>query len=199
MSYDLFVLSPREEVLTTEQLREDLRNQGWELRFLVGGASFKSHPQYMPPESAGLAASPLLAGWRTNHPKADVLDQFFEQGLNDRLEKLFMEEDAFSTCGFSLTAPFHFDAEDTGFDSPDEWRRVVGRKVADFYPIIRSQYSLHTRGASLVTGFPFVQAVWQSLGFLSEGLLEDPQTGKNHRVVEKTNIFGHKKRKFEKF
>ncbi len=195
MSYDLFVLSPREEVLTTEHLREDLRNQGWEVRFLSEWVSFR----VVAAENEALAASPLLAGWRADHPKADLLAQFFAQGLSDRLEKLFMEEDAFSTCGFSLTVPFHFDVEDTGFDSPDEWRRAVGRKTADFYPTIRSQYSLHTRGANLVTGFPFIQAVWQSLGFLSGGLLEDPQSGKNYRVVEKPSIFGRKKRKLEKF
>jgi hypothetical protein len=100
MSYDLWVNSPREQVVARELLKEKMLSDGWEIRFLANGAFTAEKGVALLPSVGPLDADSLLAGWPTGRENSILLAQLFSQGEAKQLEKLFMTKMLFALAAF---------------------------------------------------------------------------------------------------
>ena len=172
MSYDLFIYSPHAPISRGE-LRRAMRDAGWVTRVLPSGSFIGSAPFQLLPDNEPLSDC-LLAAWRAEQNNAGLLNEMFKAGNAPGLEELFQRDDAFFTCGFSVS-DYTFDPDDLEADSEAEMRKIVGDETVNRLRGTKTQYSFHTRGANLVMSYDFIRATWESLAYLSIGMLEDPQ------------------------
>ena len=185
MSYDLFIYSPHAPISCGE-LRRAMRDDGWVTRVLPSGSFVGSAPFQLLPDNEPLSAC-LLATWRAEQNNAGLLDEMFKAGNTPGLEELFQKEDAFFTCGFSVS-DYTFDPDDLEADSEAEMRKIVGDETVNHLRGTKTQYSLHTRGANLVMSYDFIRATWETLAYLSIGMLEDQQEGAYYIISPKRRL-----------
>ena len=152
MSYDLWVESPEDKVVLKELLKVKMLSEGWEIRFLPDGSFLGEGRLILLPSIGPLNESILLAGWPAGQANSEFLAQLFTQGDVKQLDKLFMDEDAFCTCGLSVTKP-------NGQEQPN----------------IKTEYYLRLSGSSIVDSWELTHAVWEAIGTLSNGELVNPQ------------------------
>lgn len=152
-----------------------MRELGWVTQILPS-RSFSGREPFQPLPDTEPLSDCLLAGWRAEQKNSGLLDEMFKVGNAPGLEELFQKEDAFFTCGFNVS-DYTFDPDDLEVDSEAEMRKIVGDETVDHLRGTKTQYSFHTRGVNLVTSYDFIRATWETLAYLSIGMLEDPQEG----------------------
>jgi hypothetical protein len=176
MGADLYVLSPQEAILTSEELRRELRSQGWEVRFLVD----QPQPELEPADEGPLTDLLDVMGWPASSDKGPLVADAIDRRDMSTVQRLY-HEGVVGTCGYGVVGyyvyeeePFdEFDEDDEEFedDEPIDPRCLEAMKQA------KTKYALRVRARSSNQSYKFLNVVWEAIGRLRGGVLVDPHTG----------------------
>jgi hypothetical protein len=174
MGVDLYVYTKSESVVTTDELRRHLHTQGWGVRFLLDQGT----PALEPAPDGELRDSLDVMGWRLSSehaaPAADAIDRRDMEAV-----QAFYSQGVVGTCGYGVESPYQYEEE---FD-PEEDAEMDGSEGAveawclEAMREAGTRYNLRVRIRSSNLSYQFLEVVWQGIGQLREGLLEDPQSG----------------------
>src|SRR5262249_32304040 len=114
MGVDLYVFSPQETVLTSEELRRELRSQGWDVRFVLD----QPKPVLEPAAEGPLTDLLDVMGWPTSSDKGTLAAQAIDGRDLKALQALY-DEGVVGTCGYGVVCPFLYE-EEFEDDSDDE-------------------------------------------------------------------------------
>lgn len=165
MSYDLTLHSPSSRACSKTGLADALRDRGWYAVF---------------PGDGDTVATGTLYGTRDRrHAEAVAAALAAEDAAT--LQPL-IESEAVGLCELIVHVPFDFRAE----LEPDELEELVEEgpsRVIENMLAARSHYLLTTSLGRSDASLNLQTAVWEALGDLVLGLLEDPQEGRSILVT----------------
>jgi hypothetical protein len=172
MGVDLFVFSPHETVLTTEELRRELRSQGWEVRFVID----QPKPELEPAAEGPLTELLDVMGWPTSSEKGRLVAEAIDRRDMKALQALY-DEGVVGTCGYGVVCHFVYEEEfdDEEFDD-DEEEEPIDAGYLEAIRRAKTKYSLRVRVRSSNQSYNFLNIVWEAIGRLKDGLLMDPQS-----------------------
>ena len=175
MGVDLYVFSPHETVLTSEELRRELRSQGWEVRFVID----QPKPELEPAAEGPLTDLLDVMGWPTSSDKGTLVAEVIDRRDMKTLQALY-DEGVVGTCGYSVVCHFVYEEEfGDDFDDEefeDEEEEPIDASCLEAMKRAKTKYSLRVRVRSSNQSYKFLNIVWEAIGRLKDGLLMDPQT-----------------------
>jgi hypothetical protein len=176
MGVDLYVYSPHESLLTTAELREELRSKGWDVRFILDQGT-----PVLEPLAAGALTGVLdVMGWATSSDKGALAAEAIDQRDPKALQSLY-DDGVVGTAGYSVESPFVFvnepeDDEDEDEDEDEEDLDPIDQRFLEAMKQAKTRYVLRVRIRSSNQSFRFQIVLWEAIGRLTDGLLVDPQT-----------------------
>jgi hypothetical protein len=174
MGVDLYVFSPHEAVLTTEELRRELRSQGWEVRFVID----QPRPELEPAAEGPLTELLDVMGWPTSSDKGTLVAGAIDRRDTNALQALYVEG-VVGTCGYGVVCHFVYEEEfdDEEFDEEEEEEEPIDPSYLEAIKRAKTKYSLRVRVRSSNQSYKFLNMVWEAIGRLKDGLMMDPQSG----------------------
>jgi hypothetical protein len=175
MGVDLYVYSPHESIVTSEELRRELRSQGWDVRFVLD----QGEPVLEPANEGPLIDLLDVMGWPTASEKGALVAGAIDGRDLKSLQSLY-DEGVVGTCGYSVQSPYDFEREpelDEEFDDEEEDQEPIEASCLESMRRARTKYVLRVRIRSSNQSYRFLDAVWRAIGQLRGGLLVDPQSG----------------------
>ncbi len=106
MGVDLFVFSPHESLVTSEELRRELRSQGWEVRFILDGPK----PELEPAAEGPLTDLLDVMGWTISSEKGVLVAEAIDRRNLKVLQSLY-DEGVVGTCGYHVVCPYVYEEE----------------------------------------------------------------------------------------
>jgi hypothetical protein len=174
MAVDLYVYSPHEPLVTSAELREELRSKGWDVRFILDQGT----PVLEPLAEGELTGVLDVMGWATSSDKGALAAEAIDQRDPKALQSLY-DDGVVGTAGYSVESPFVFvneseddEDEDDGEDELDP----VDQRFLEAIKQARTRYILRVRIRSSKQSFRFQNVLWEAIGRLTDVLLVDPQT-----------------------
>lgn len=174
MGVDLNVFSPHEAVLTSEEFRQELRSQGWEVRFVID----QPKPELEPAPEGPLTEVLDVMGWPTSSDKGTQVAEAIDRRDLIALQALY-DEGVVGTCGYGVVCHFVYEEEFDGEEFDDEEEEEGEPTDATYLEVIKqakTKYTLRVRVRSSNQSYKFLNVVWEAIGRLKEGLLMDPQS-----------------------
>jgi hypothetical protein len=173
MGVDLYVYSPHESLVTTAELREELRSKGWDVRFILDQGT----PVLEPLAEGALTGVLDVMGWATSSDKCALVAEAIDQRNSKALQSLY-DDGVVGTAGYSVESPFVFvdEPEDEDEDEDDDDLDPVDQRFLEAIKQAKTRYILRVRIRGSKQSFRFQNVLWEAIGRLSDGLLVDPQT-----------------------
>jgi hypothetical protein len=176
MGVDLYVLSPQETILTSEELRRELRSHGWEVRFVIDQAK----PVLEPAAEGPLTDLLDVMGWPTSSDKGVLVAEAIERRDLNTLQSLY-DEGVVGTCGYGVERHYVYEEElEDEFEEEefeDEEQEPIDASCLEAMKRAKTKYGLRVRIRSSNQSNKFLNVVWEAIGRLRDGLLVDPQSG----------------------
>ena len=171
MSYDQSIYGKQEAMRRKENLSRCLSRKGWEVRFLSYGAFPSDELRPVLASEGPLEANCLIAGWRKNSRYADVLAAWIDNRELHHFRALTAETVCFGCCEMALhpMTQHESDYEEQQRHFPERYRRIFREADMDF--------QLGSSAGRSPTSFEFQHVVWEAIGELTGGLMENPQEG----------------------
>jgi len=167
MSISFFIYSVSKQVPSRSQLAAQLQSKGW----LVVSVD-PDDPTCILPDDA-LEDDVLLAS--RSQETAERVRRLVDQKDTAALDEL-CRRGALASCGVDVTHPYDF-KEDYGESDVDELVDSIGRQAVEAMRHAVVHYEIGTSAGRSRLSSEFQQAVWDALGELAGGLMEDPQCG----------------------
>ena len=180
MGVDLYVYSPHESIVTSEELRQELRSQGWDVRFVLD----QTEPVLEPADEGPLIDLLDVIGWPAASERGVLVAGAIDGHDPKSLQSLY-DEGVVGTCGYSVQSPYDFERElelDEEFDDEEEDQEPIEASCLEAMRRARTKYTLRVRIRSSSQSYKFLDVVWQAIGQLRGGLLVDPQSGEFRHV-----------------
>jgi len=164
MSYDLSVYAVRDALSQKEDLVRCLNKKGWEVRFLSLGAFLSD--ELVPVLSSGgpLEADCLIAGWKKKGRYAEVLAAWIDRREMQHFRTRTAETVSFGCCELTTSS---INQEELSF----------GEQYAEFTRVVTTEYYLRTSAGRNRVALEFQHAVWEAIGEVTNGLMENQQEG----------------------
>lgn len=171
MSYGINVWSKSEKILDRKQIREKMRGYGWEILFQQGFSS---------PTIAveGPVEDEIIVGWRPDDTDFEHVRRAIESSDRRALDFLY-ESEALVGCEIWVENPYDID--------PGELEEMAEHKSPEEIEIIRaarSRYSVSTSAGQGPDSMEFQEYAARSIAELTDGWVEDPQSGESGTVDE---------------
>jgi len=177
MGVDLYVYSPHETILSSEELRRELRSQGWEVRFVLD----QPKPVLEPAPEGPLTDLLDVMGWPSSSEKSVLVAEAIDRRDLKALQALY-DEGVVGTCGYGVVCHYVYEDElddefedEEGFE--DEAEEPIEASCLEAMKRAKTKYSLRVRVRSSNRSYKFLSIVWEAIGHLKDRLLVDPQTG----------------------
>ena len=172
MGVDFYVFSPHETIVTSAELRGELRSQGSDVRFILDQGA----PLLEPSVEGPLTGLLDMMGWVIASEKGALAAEVIDRRDPKNLQSLY-DEGVVGTAGYSVESPFVVveeseddEDEDEDEDDPVDERFLEAMKQA------RTRYILRVRIRSSNQSYTFLNVLWEAIGRLRDGLLVDPQS-----------------------
>jgi hypothetical protein len=180
MGVDLHVYTANESLVSSDELRRQLRSQGWDVRFVLDPGI---KPLEQPPEGP-LVDTLDVIGWDASSPTAQQVADAIDSGDLKRLNEYYAERLA-GSCGYVAHNDYDFDKELAREDEDlrDEILEEIDPQHLEAMRRAKVKYWLCVRIRSSNLSYRFLETVWRAVGQLRGGLLEDPQSGE-YTLVE---------------
>jgi hypothetical protein len=179
MGVDLYVYSPHETILTSEELRRELRSQGWEVRFVLDQAK----PVLEPAAEGPLTDLLDVMGWPTSSDKGTLAAEAIDRRDLKTLQSLY-DEGVVGTCGYGVVCHYVYEEEvedefedEEEFEDEDEDQGPIEASCLEAMKRAKTKYGVRVRIRSSNQSYKFMHVVWEAIGRLRDGLLVDPQSG----------------------
>ena len=177
MGVDLYVLSPHESIVTSAELRRELRSQGWDVRFILDQGT----PVLEPSVEGPLTGLLDVMGWATSSEKGALVAEAID-GRNLKTLQSLYDEGVVGTAGYSVESPFVFveeseDDEDEDENEDEDDQQPIDERFLEAMKQARTRYILRVRIRSSNQSYRFLNVLWEAIGRLRDGLLVDPQSG----------------------
>jgi len=172
MSYSLSVYGKREAIADKAVLADSLSEKGWDVRFLSHGAFRSSELRPVLSSTGPLDEDCQIAGWKKRGKYASDLTEWIDTRQMSYFWILTMETAHFGCCGLEIL-PSWQDANRDGQAIRKGW----GRRLDQAYREADTDFCLRTSAGRTPTSLEFQHIVWEALGELTGGLMEDPQIG----------------------
>jgi hypothetical protein len=175
MGVDLYVYSPHESIVTSEELRRELRSQGWDVRFVLD----QGKPVLETAHEGPLIDLLDVMGWPAALEKGALVAGAIDGRDLKSLQSLY-DEGMVGTCGYSVQSPYDFEREldlDEEFDDEEEDQEPIEASCLEAMRRAKTKYVLRVRIRSSNQSYKFMDVVWRAIGQLRDGLLVDPQSG----------------------
>jgi hypothetical protein len=174
MGVDLYMYTDNDLLITSGELRGQLRSQGWDVRYVRDTGT---RPLEQLPEGP-LDDTLDVLGWESSSPHGlkvgDAIDSGDLKGLEECNAQGYV-----GSCGFVAQCSFDFEKELARED--EETREEILEEIEPAHlEAMRSaklRYWLCVRIRSSNLSYRFLNVVWRAVGQLRGGLLEDPQSG----------------------
>jgi hypothetical protein len=117
------VFSPHEAVLTSEELRRELRSQGWEVRFVID----QPKPELEPAPEGPLTELLDVMGWPISSDKGTLVEEAIDRRDMKALQALY-DKGVVGTCGYGVVCHFVYEEEfdDEELDDDEEAEPTLG-------------------------------------------------------------------------
>jgi hypothetical protein len=181
MGVDLYVFSPHETVLTSEELGRELRSQGWDVRFVLD----HGEPVLEPAAEGPLTGLLDVMGWPTSSNKGTLAADAIDRRDLKALQAIY-DEGVVGTCGYGVVCHYVYEEqlEDEFEDEEeDEVEELIEATYLEAMKRAKTKYSLRVRVRSSNQSYKFLNVVWEAIGRLKDGLLADPQTGEFRHAI----------------
>lgn len=180
MGVDLHVYTPREDIVTAEELGRQLRSEGWDVRFALD----QGKPVLEPAPEGPLTGLLDVIGWPIYSDKGVLVAEAIDHRDLKSLQRLY-DEGIAGTCGYSVEHPFNFEEDfedEEADDEEDEDQEPIEEWCLEALRRAKTKYSLRVRVWSSNQSYRFLSIVWQAVGQLRGGVLFDPQSGEFRHV-----------------
>jgi hypothetical protein len=175
MGVELYVYSPSEAIVASEELRQKLRSEGWDVRFVLD----QGKPVLEPAAEGPLTELLDVMGWPSTWEKGILAAEVIDSSDLKSLQALY-DEGVVGTCGYRVESPYEFKEElvdEDGFEDEEEDQEPIDANLQEAMRNARTRYQIRVRIRSSNQSYKFMNIVWQAIGQLRDGLLVDPQTG----------------------
>ena len=175
MGVDLYVYSPHESIVTSEELRRELRSQGWDVRFVLD----QGEPVLEPANQGPLIDLLDVMGWPTASEKGALVAGAIDGRNLKSLQSLY-DEGVVGTCGYGVQSPYDFERDlelDEEFEDEGEDQEPIEASCLEAMRRAKTKYVLRVRIRSSNQSYKFLDVVRQAIGQHRGGLLVDPQSG----------------------
>ena len=167
LSIDLFVYSKQPNDIRRDDLAASLKTRGWEI--------FHLNPATLSEVSGDLLGDELVYAVRAVDDLRRLRDLVAKRE-SMAIEVMFEEESA-AGCAITVVSPF-----DARSEYGDTLEENFPRQVASDVLEAKAGYNVRTAEGRGEISYKLQVDVWESLGELTGGLLEDPQSGRYLRV-----------------
>jgi len=175
MGVDLYVISPHESIVTSDELRRELRSQGWEVRLILDQGT----PVLEPAVEGPLTDLLDVMGWETSSDKAAEVAEAIDS-RDPKALQAFYDEGVVGTCGYGVVRHFVYKEElEDEFEDEEESEdeESIEESCLEALKRAKTKYVLRVHVRSSNQSYKFLSAVWEAIGRLRDGLLVDPQSG----------------------
>ena len=175
MGVDLYVYSPHESLVTSAELRGELRSQGWDVRFILDQGT----PLLEPSVEGPLTGLLDVMGWATSSNKGTLAAEIIDRRDSKALQSLY-DEGVVGTAGYRVESPFVFveqSEDDEDEDEDDDEEEPIDARFLEAIKQAKTRYILRVRIRSSNQSYKFQNVLWEAIGRLRDGLLFDPQSG----------------------
>src|SRR6516165_10598138 len=115
MGVELYVYSPSESIVTSDELRQKLLTEGWDVRFVLD----QGKPVLEPAAEGPLTDLLDVMGWPTSSDKGVLVAEAIDSRDLKALQSLY-DEGVVGTAGYSVESPFVFVEESEDDEDEDE-------------------------------------------------------------------------------
>ena len=175
MGVELYVYSPSESIVTSEELRHKLRSEGWDVRFVLDQGK-----PFLEPAAEGPLTDLLdVMGWPTCSDQGVLVAEAIDTRDLTSLQSLY-DAGVVGTCGYGVESPYQFKEEiedDEEFEDEEENQEPIEASCLEAMKEAKTRYELRVRIRSSNESYRFMNVVWEAMGQLCDGLLVDPQSG----------------------
>ncbi|NIM04585.1 MAG: hypothetical protein GTO55_01535 [Armatimonadetes bacterium] len=162
MSISFFAYTEESKPIERKELTEAMAKSGWEIAYLSDWSGLT------PAEGNRLQDGDILIGWQQDSDLTAKIKAILDSGDEDALEPLG-ESEVLGVCSVGISDP-HEDRDD--FIPTD-----VSKDIVEQLRQAKLCYELVTSAGRSDFSVEFQGAVWQVIGDVTDGLLEDPQLG----------------------
>src|SRR5947209_5315365 len=143
MGVDLYVYSPHESIVTAEELRRELRSQGWDVRFVLDQGT----PVLEPAVEGPLIDLLDIIGWPTPSDKGVLVAEAIDRRDLKSLQSLY-DEGVVGTCGYGVESPYDLEQEledEEEFEDGGEDQEPIEASCLEAMRRARTKYELRVR------------------------------------------------------
>jgi hypothetical protein len=174
MSYSLSIYSTNDHLLAKEELQSHMANKGWELAF-VTDLNDNTLLSIEGPVENGM----IVYGWKAKDESATHFRDFLAEENIPELLALPVADFAVFSCEISYTSPY-----DVNLDMDEE--ELAEREEFDeaYVAALREATIAYEVTSGRWGSIKFTCDVWQTIGHLVGGLLDDAHEGKHEFLTQ---------------
>jgi hypothetical protein len=179
MGVEVHLYTPSDVLVTSSELRDQLRSAGMDVRFMLD----QGQPVLEPAPEGALTAPLDVMAWPTASEKAALAADAIDRRDLNAVQSLY-DEGALATCGYSVAA-YTFDESLLNVDpdeDDDEEPEPIEPMVLEALRQARRKYTIRVRVRSSNRSYALMDVVAKAVGHLRGGLFVDPQTGEIHEA-----------------
>ncbi len=167
MSISYFVYSPNQQTVTRSRMTDRLRSKGWTVVFVDPDNQMRILPE------GPITCDLLLAA--DSQETADRMKEMIRGGDEKALDGLYARNKA-ASCLVTAKQPYHFNDDHTESDA-QEMADAIGNDAVEAMRGATSCYEIYSSAHRSRPSYRFQESVWETVGELAGGLMEDPQSG----------------------